>query len=194
MSFSKEEIFSYIAILVIVVSLASIGTQLTGRATAVDTAIVNLTVITSAAINFSVALIEFGSGVVENLTAGATLETDQSVQQGNWSGTQDPLTLENIGNVNITLNLTSDVDAASFLGGLSPTFEYQVTNIDTDACVGNAATSWVEFGTGVGIVVCNPLEFNNSKDEIDIHIKLYVPSDSKTGDRTATITATGEYS
>jgi len=88
------------------------------------------------------------------------------------------------------------LNADDYLGGTSPTFKYKVSDAsgNTGACVSNAATSYTEFETTEGIVVCNPLQFDGSVDEIETDILLYIPSDSNTGAQTATITATGTYS
>jgi len=192
MKLSGEDMFSYLAILVIVISLASIGMQFTGNVT--HDAVVNVTVSESAAINFTVALVNFASGSVTDGAAGATLETgvDSATADGSWSGTQDALTLQNIGNVNVTLGFMASDVAADYLGGTSPTFKYKVTNgaSDAGACVSNGASDWTEFTTS-NAVACSPLQYEDSADEIDVDIQIYIPSDSNTGEQTATITATG---
>ena len=195
MKFSKEDIISYIAIFVIVVSLSSIGMQLTGyAAVSSEQAIVNVTVSTSAAINFTTSLVEFGSGSVNNGTAGSILETGESPIGGTWTETPPALILQNIGNVDITLSLEADSAAAAYLGGTTPTFEYKISNSSSNdgSCNGNSASAYTAFTTGP-VVVCSPIYANDSKDEIDIDIKLYIPSDSNVGTQTATITATGTY-
>jgi len=194
MKFSKEDVISCIAILVIVASLVSIGMQFTGYAAVTDTAVVNVTVSSSAAINFTTDTINFNSGAVNNGAAGATLNTEGTVTDGTWSATSSGLTLENIGNVNVSLGLKADKVAADYLGGTSPSFKYKVSDAagETGACVNNTATSYTEFTTS-NTTVCSPLQFNDSMDAIDINIQLYIPSDSNVGEQTATITATGTY-
>jgi len=194
MKFSKEDAISYVAVLVIVVSLASIGIQFTGYATTDDSATVNVTITTSAAINFTVDLVDFGTGSVNNGSAGATLATGANLSEadGTWTGTKSALTLENIGNVNVTLNLSANAAAQAYLGGTDPLFQYKVTDNETDACGGVAGT-YANFTTGDGVLVCSPLDFDNDRDKINIDIKLYIPSDSNVGTQTATITATGTY-
>jgi len=176
--------------------MASIGMQFTGNVVT-DEAVVNVTVSESAAINFTVALVDFSSGSVNNGSAGATLETgvDSATAEGTWTGTQSALTLQNIGNVNVTLGLMANKIAADYLGGTSPTFKYKVTDgaSDSGACVSNGASTYTEFTTN-NAVACSPLQFQDSADEIDLDIQLYIPSDSNTGTQTATITATGTTS
>lgn len=194
MKFSKEDTISYVAILAIAISLGSIGIQFTGYATVTDTAVVNVTVSSSAAINFTVSFVDFNSGSVNDGSSGAILDTEGTVTDGTWGATSSGLTLENIGNVNVTLGLKADKVAADYLGGTSPTFKYKVTDAsgNTGACVSNAATSYTEFTTS-NVTACSPLIFDDATDEIDIDIQLYIPSDSSTGTQTVTITATGTY-
>ena len=193
MKFSKGDIISYAAIIVIVVSMASIGMQFTGYDTiSSKTAIVNVTIETSAAINFTIALVEFGEGSVTAEESGATLETGEAAVNGDWAGTISALSLENIGNVNITLNLSADVAAAAYLGGSSPLFQYKVTDADANSCGGVAGT-YIDFATTPGALVCSPLDWNDTRDEINIDIKLFIPVDAAVGTKTATITASGTY-
>lgn len=193
MKLSKTDMINYGAILVIVVSLASIGMQLTGFATVTDTAIVNVTIESSAAINFTVAFVDFGNGTVNGGQAGATLNTENSVTDGDWTPISSGLTLENIGNVNVTLGFSSDKDADAYLGGTNPTFKYKLTVDEAGACSDNGASSYTEINT-TNFNVCTTFPFADAMDQVSIDIELYIPSDSKVGEQTATITATGEFS
>jgi len=196
MKFSGRDVISYVAIFVIVVSLASIGMKFTGYDTVDDTARINVTVVTSAAINFTADFIEFGVGSVTEGQAGATMDTEGSaVPTGSWTSPATGLVLENIGNVNVSLGLQASDLAQDYLGGTGPLFQYMVSNSsgDTGSCNGNTAPSYTNFTTG-NVEVCAELGTDAGQDEVDIDIKLYIPSDSFTGNLTATITATGTYS
>lgn len=192
MKLSKTDMINYSAILVIVVSLASIGMQLTGFATTTDTAVVNVTIDTSAAINFTVDFVDFGSGAVTNGTIGALLDTESTADNGTWTPTATGFTLENIGNVNVTLGFYADKNASTYLGGSSPTFKFKVTDVEANSCQNPSAATYTEFLT-TNITACSPLMFDDANDTIDLDIELFIPSDSFTGEQTATITATGEY-
>ena len=195
MKFSKEDMTSYVAILVIVVSIASIGMTFTGYAAiSSKEAVVNVTVETSAAINFTVALVDFGTGSVNMDETGATLETGETPLLGSWTNEPAALSLENIGNVDITLKLYANAAAAAYLGGTDPLFQYNVINktSNDNACQG-AAGAWVNFATTPGALVCSPLDWNDTRDEINIDIKLFIPVDAAVGTKTATITASGTY-
>jgi len=181
---------SYLAIAVIFISLASIGVQLTGRVT--DTAIVNVTVASSALINFTTDYLDWGSGTVTSGSSGAWLNTTGagSVGGGSWTPNAAQLVLENIGNVNVTLNISSNRAADAYLGGTSPLFQYKISEVETDACVNASAASFTSFTT-TPTQICERLQYYDSKDAINVDILLYVPSDSLTGSLNNTITATG---
>ena len=82
-------LIGYVAILVIIISLANIGVRLTGRVT--DTGIVNVTIESRADIEFTTELINFGSGQVDAGQTSCILTTvgDGTKTTGNWTETGD---------------------------------------------------------------------------------------------------------
>ena len=184
-----SDITGYIAIIIIVVSLFFIGMKITGYA--VDTAVVNVTVTTSAAINFTTDFIDFGTGSVNASKAGATINTEGDVFNGTWAPLMTPLVLENIGNVNVSLALSSSENASELLQGTNPSFKVKVTDKsgETGACVTPGASDYTELTT-VNLTVCDSLSFIDSMDEVDINVQFFIPYNT-VGSVTATITATG---
>lgn len=192
MSLTKYDFMGFVAMAVIVVSIAYMGFEITGRATTTDTAIVNITVSSNAAIRFNVDLIEYGEGYV-NTSTGALLDTEAgTVVNGTWTPISQSFELENIGNENVSLGLKSDKDAETFIGVSSATFKYKVSDIEASSCVGNAATTWTEFTTS-DVTACPSYLPDDGADEIYVHVQLYIPSETSQGTKTATITATGTY-
>jgi hypothetical protein len=190
------QLVGYFAIAVIIISLVNFGMVLTGNVT---TGIVNITVETSAAINFTTFLIEFGSGAVAPAQANATLDTSagvNNVTNGNWTGNTQGLILENIGNINVSVNLTATKNATEYIGGASPLFQFNVTNNETGSCLNSSGgTDGLNLGnysnlTSATSFVCGKLRYPQASDTIRIDIKLVVPSDSFTGILTNTVTAT----
>ncbi|MFA5061020.1 MAG: hypothetical protein WC494_01750 [Candidatus Pacearchaeota archaeon] len=181
-------IVGYVAIIVIVISLAFIGFRITGLATT-DTATINVTITNFTAINFTTDFVNLGSGSVNAGESGATINTEGSVTGGSWTPVSTPLVLENIGNTNATIDIISSKNAATFIGGDTPTFKIKVgdTSGNTGACQSNGAATYTEIGTN-NITICNPLQFDSDVDEIDIDVELYIPSDA-TGSKTTTLTA-----
>lgn len=184
------DIIGYIAIAVIVISLAFIVFRITGFTTDTDTATVNVTISDLVSINFTVDFIDFGDGAVDGGTGGARLYTNGTVIDGTWSFSPTYLVLENIGNVNATINLSSSKDADSFIGGTSPEFKIIVSNKsgEESACIGGSAGTYTEIGTS-NITICAPLQSNSTVDEIDINVQLFIPNDAVSGARTTTLTA-----
>lgn len=195
---SKDDMISYLAVLIIVVSLASIGMRLTGYANVTDTGKVNVTIDTSAALNFTVDYLDFGNGTVDGGYPGAYLYTNgTSTIHGNWIPISDNLTLENIGNTNLTLWIYANGDANSFLGGTNPEFKYAVTEDEAGSCNGavNRAVgqgAYYDINTS-NFTICTQFPFDNSKDELALDFMLYIPDDSYIGERLATIVAVGQF-
>ena len=185
-----------LSLVVIVLSLASFGARLTGYASQ-ETGTVNVTVETSANINMTSILIDFGSGLVNSTHhSNAILESNGSsaAPNGNWSWTPSNFTVENIGNVNVTLNLKTTNTALSFIGGSDPEYNFSVVNVKANSC--NATTqvplgNWAPVNTtDIGTLICSPLDFNDNNDLIAIYIRLVIPSDSNQGELIDTVQLT----
>ena len=79
------------------------------------------------------------------------------------------------------------------IGGSGPTYKWAVSDNKTGSC-----TFTTNMSTGVfydvnfttGTTVCSQFLFNNTADAVRIDIALVIPSDSKTGALSDTITAT----
>lgn len=186
---NKTEVVSYVAIAVIVVSLASIGLELTGRA--VDYGYVNVNITSSAAIDFITEEVDFGSGYVwANATqagGGATLYTNGTVHNGTFTGSSQGLVLSNVGNQNLNVTLKSNATAATFIGS-NAEFQYLITNNTVGACQGQAqGVSYTEFSNS-DVLVCGNL--STSSRVIDIDVRLYIPGTATPSLKNALITAT----
>jgi hypothetical protein len=142
-------------------------------------------------VNFTYDTINWGSGVVDTGKSWAYLDTKSgTVVQGNWTTNDAGLVVENIGNINFSLNLTSQYDAAGFVAGTSPAFQWLFANNETGSCYNvTALDAWYSIGT-TAKAVCAPLQPENNRDELKIHLNLSIPYNSKTGQLSDTITAT----
>ena len=183
----NTETLIYISIAVIAISLFFIGTELTGYVT--DSGIVNVTISTSAALNFTTSLLDFGSGSVVSGTA--ILQSNGTGLNTSWTGskTTGELVLVNIGNVDVTLELEANKTATNFIG-TGASFKAMVTNTTghTTSCQGANFTTFEDITTSAQLT-CNPLTFlgNNS---IDIDFELQIPVNA-VGAKTVGIIATG---
>lgn len=172
-------------------SIASLAARISGMPTS-GTA--NLTVETQAAINFSTAIINWQAGRVTSGQANAHLSTvgSGSVSNGNWTAASG-LIVENIGNVNLTLNITVGKNASNFIGGTLPFYWINVTENEAGSCIN--ATGFVlglfySANTSNLLLNCNRFGFESSFDTIRIDINITVPENSQKGALGDIITAT----
>ena len=178
-----------VAVLLLVFSLASFGVtlikvnefrqKLTGYDTSTAIGIVNLTIISVTQIDLPNSSIRWGGGFVNssNNCLNATLYTNGSysvgnvsnqlgILCGNWSGslgeTSSPvygLVIRNIGNNNVSVNLTSGKNASDFLGSgtkSQPAYQYNVSCVDANACNSTCSTAghqnqWTDINTTLGL-------------------------------------------
>ena len=176
-------------------SIASLVTKVSGFATGEA----NLTIESLASINFTTNSIDWGSGQVDSGAPSAQLTTLETgnVTNGNWTlATSGGLRIENIGNVNVSLNLSVGKSPSAFLGGTSPGYEWNVSNIETGSCLNSTGgTGNLNLGTWSSTSTtstnfCGILQFVTASDSVRIDLNLTVPSDSLTGSLGDTITAT----
>ena len=140
---------------------------------------VNVTINNLTSLNFTTSEINWGSGAVDVDSAWATIDTVGGVTNGSWTAVSSGLVIRNAGNINLTLNLTMGKNAASFIGGTGASYQYNVSNIDEDACetpVGFSLGTYYDAGSNV--LVCDVFDRNKS---IRVDFKLVVPVDSSLG-------------
>ena len=192
-----------VAVLAVIASLAAAGVSYYSAVSVVPkisgyaTGTANLTIETSAVINFSDALINWQSGRVNVNKDKAFLDTYAgSVVDGNWTVENTGLKIENIGNVNVTLALTAGKSATTFIGGTSPAYKWRVNNSEAGSCVNatNSTYGWEGFAdvntTTGGTRFCSLFQFLTSTNSVRIDINLTVPYDSTKGALGDIITAT----
>jgi len=177
--------------------LANFRNKVTGFAT--DLGYVNLTVEESVSLNFTTASVNWGSGRVNDGASSALLDTTNytaaNVTNGNWTGNSAGLVLENIGNKNVTLELKATSDNASFIGGTAgsgPLFNWRFNATEANSCVNATPLNlWAPVNTtGDGTLVCDYFNYLDALDQLRIDFFVRIPSDSITGARGNTITAT----
>ncbi len=157
----------------------------------------NLTIESSAVINFTVDSLNWRSGRVNSGSTAAYLDTAAgTVKNGNWTLATSGLQIQNTGNVNVTLNLSVGKTAASFLGGTNPLYKWNITNHEVGSCL-NASGGTGSMGhlgnyydpNTTTALWCPLLQFIDGSDTVNISINLTVPSDSITGSLNDIITA-----
>ena len=199
--------FSLFTLFVFVISLFSLGvfylsartlfSTISGYATSTGEA--NLTVESAVIINFTTSQINWGSGRVNSGFGSAGLNTFETnnVTNGNWTlQTAGGLRIQNLGNVNVTLNLSGTKTAAQMIGGTGPGYKWNVSNVESGSCLNStggtdflALNNFYNVNTTTALF-CGRFQFVDSADTVRIDFNLTVPSDSLTGALGDTITAT----
>jgi hypothetical protein len=136
--------------------------------------------------------INFGSGRVNGSSTSAVLDSaSSSAINGTWSwGAPQFIYIENDGTVNISVNLTSSDNAATFVSGTNPKFMIKGITTEANSCVEKFNITYVEIET-TSKSICGLLQYGISEDTFNSSIRLIVPSDATPGVRTATLTFTG---
>ncbi|MBT3642754.1 hypothetical protein HN604_02215 [archaeon] len=189
MNLTKNDYITYLLVLVIIISLGFIGINFTGYVT--DTAFLNVTVTSTANINFTSANITFESGIVTGGKSFAYLDTEGNIVDGSWGVVSSGFVLENIGNVNVTLNITSSNDADGFIGGSSPAYRYKISDVETSSCTGGGASSYIPLNETGPVLACAIFSYHNTYDSINLDINLTIPNDATLGELNSTIIAIG---
>jgi len=188
----KIQLIGYAAVIVIIITLANFGMRMTGKATDIGT--VNVTIESTATINFTDDNINFGSGQVYANVTSATLESNSSdYTGGNWSWSTDTLDIENTGNVNVTIHLKADKNGSTMIGGTSPQFNYSAFDGEAGSCAANVTEgAWYDVNTtDPGTLICDILDENDNQDVVSIRVRLVIPNNAEAGAKGAIFTATG---
>jgi len=171
-----------LTIIAIILSILSILTtttntnflkSLTGHATEG-----NITAYTDEMLVFEIspASINFG-----NITMGGSNDT--------ISNGIAPFIINNTGNAKLDMTITS---ANALLTGTSPTYAFN-SSCHEASCAGTVYSIWTTFTQAAQDLV-KILEFDNSKDELRIDLKIAVPLDEPAGTKTDTLTFTASES
>ncbi|MEK6847021.1 MAG: hypothetical protein AABY16_02545 [Nanoarchaeota archaeon] len=207
--------FIFFAVIAIIASMFSLGlvymsansllTKISGYVSSGET---NLTVATQAEVNFTTRAIAWGSGRVTQDASAASLTTSNhsgiaNVTGGNWTlTTTGGMRIENIGNVNVSLNLTISSNASSWIAGTNPVTEWNLTNLEANTCQNNAGsgtsghmnvfydTNTTPASAWIGGMGCAIFNFLSTKDSIRLDFNLTIPENSKSGALGEVITAT----
>ncbi|MFH1238236.1 MAG: hypothetical protein V1491_02250 [archaeon] len=206
---NSENVLLIVAVVAVIVAVAGlyitydsinlVRQKVTGFA--VEEGQVNITIQSQAAINITYAAgspgskIDFGSGYVTSGESYAILATNNTMTGGTgWNSVNGGFIVENIGNVNVTVGIMSSHNADDFLGGSVPLYQYNVSTTDAGSCnytVGYSGNSYKNM-TASDVKICDVFQNGGTIDEMRIDILLKVPSDSRTGALTETVTLTYE--
>jgi len=170
---------------------------ITGFYGAAEEAIVQLEITSLVQVNFTTDTINWGSGYV---TAGydfCVLNSYDAAIGANCTAFTPQtagLVLENVGNKNVTLNITMQKDAATFIGGTSPVCQWNVSELESGSAPGLALTAgeWQTAST-TSVVVCNSTGngflATDATDTLNFDVLVQIPSDASAGTKSDVMTA-----
>ncbi|MFA5106076.1 MAG: LamG domain-containing protein [Candidatus Micrarchaeia archaeon] len=114
--------------------------------------------------------------------------TLMSNESSNVTGGDTGFLVENQGNVNVSITVASDKNAASFIGGSGPLFQMFGGVNESGACP--VLNESMQNLSGSEITVCPSLAFSDSQDTIWAYVLVKIDSDSPPQTSTATLTFT----
>ncbi len=177
------------------------------NAALVEQARARVNITSRASINFTINMIDWGSGYVNDTALYCQLNSEglnNPANCTNFTTVYEGLRLENDGNRNVQVNLSSNNSAIQFLGGTSPLYQWKLANNESDSCgsrgIGsNCVTnaSALQYQGAYSTVSTSPVEIcpcfraNNPSDLVNIELQIRIPSDSYSGLRESTLTAVG---
>lgn len=185
-------IIALITLLALIATLNKFGV-ITGQAT--DTGEANLTIQAQASISFTTSQINFGTGFVNEDASYGNLTTEGDLTNTtSFTNVTQGLVLSNDGNVNVTVNLTSQKIASAFIGGVAgpgPLFAWKASENEANSCEGGIQNiaSYTEV-TAASVRICDDLLYTADNDTLLIDLSIVVPEDAL-GTKGNVITAEG---
>jgi len=169
---------------------------------------VNISIFTTVSITVDPDTIDFNSGQLDDGVEYAWVMSNHSTgttntSNGSWTGSASEngtsIIINNTGNVNISLNISSG-SGADFLTGTDPKYFLKVIDADgeTGSCTGGVSGPgiWIEIDSDGGEEneFCGELSPVNASDSIFVDAMLRIPNDANPGSsavgRTDTLTIT----
>lgn len=164
-----------------------------------DEATVNLTIGTLTQVNWTTFDLDWGSGTVVQGKATCKLHTlNDTLDAINCTGFEadagGPLVLENVGNKNVVLNISTGKTAADFISGYNPVYQWNASDIEPGSCVNVTTVTYVlgdwQAGSATHTTVCDVFYASENADTMQFDVMIVIPSNATAGDKTDIITAT----
>ena len=207
----ENKLITGLVIVVLIVSVLSLSitfvkvSDFKEKLTGYYVGYVNLSIATSIILNISNDSIDFGSGAITEAQTNASLWTNRTkgyILRGNWSVTgTNAIVIENIGNINCSVNLTTNDDASTLFGGSAANraYKWNWSNKEAGACgdgLSNVGPITNDLFTDVTKTptetrICDQFGFSDGVDELYLDVFLTVPYDGNTGVLGDVITITG---
>jgi len=188
-------------VLVAALTVSLIGTllslnklnQITGGVTGTGNASLYLN--STASIRFAVATVDWGTGSVNSSGSTCLLDTAGTTTGcTGFSAVSQPLVIENNGDTNLSVQLTSNASGTQFIGS-GATFQWKVTNNETSSCPSPLPAAYTDVNTSSpGTLICAALLPSTATNTLKVDLNVSIPLSlvtSATGQKAATLTVTG---
>ena len=112
------------------------GDEITGAAIS-PTALARINITSRASINWTINSIDWGTGYVNETASFCILNSEGENNPANctnFTTVTQGLILENDGNRVVSLNFSSNVTPAEFIGGTDPWFQWKLSNNEDNSC------------------------------------------------------------
>lgn len=173
-------------------------TRITWITPHVVTGIVNVTITNQTSLNVTETNCDFSSGYISIGYPSARLESNGTKINWTGSGSQnnDSLLVENNGNVNITVNVSSNASLNDFYetpgcdaGSPACNVTTWSVNNKTGSCSsGLLAYPGSQIDNSTNVTVCTNLQSDDTKDTIFVRCGLFITTAVTTGDKVSTWT------
>jgi len=176
---------------------------ITGAVTETDTGSVSATVESVTAINLTNGTINWGTGRVADGYSTCSLNSNDGTTIGcnNFSGQSIGFIVENIGNQNVSLNITSTQGSNAFIGGTAATYMWQIFNgTEEGSCLNRSGIDGPDFevmidGSFASVTsgtteACPWFLAEDGSDQLELDISIGIPADAGAGALSDTITFT----
>jgi len=156
---------------------------------------VNVSILTLASINLTEASVDFGVGYVTTGYTATELNTSNGTKPASWTESGNTffpkdLQIENIGTVDVFVNVSSDKDSATMIGGTSPTFRFAPYDAEAGSCSEGLANE-TEFATAATeYEICKNLTHLSANNLLNVSIIISISEDAPPGNKTAQLTIT----
>ena len=205
---SSKTILVLSVIILLIIAITLIVTMnkygvLTGKSTTSDDyAAANLTISSQASLRFTDAECNFGSGSVEEEALFAIVYSNGTAINTtggdgvDWHGCTDGLTVQNDGDVDLSVTFTSSADADTFITSstdrYAASFKWKSVN-DSKCTSPGAINDYTDIAAATPATACANLtwaEESGAGGNLTLHFRLEIPEDAL-GTKGSIITATG---
>ena len=192
----SNNILAILLVIAIVIGLIGffIPKKIVGKVT--DTGALQVTVSELTAINFTDDVINWGTGNVKEGYTYCEMDTEGNMGSGceGFTNQNNGFTIENIGNVDVILQLATGKNADELIGGSNPLYQYKVVEAESGSCDGLYPSTYTNVNsTSPGDTICSAFYAEDRMDSVYIHVKVRIPSDAPPGTKSDTFTATATY-